>query len=235
MCALPNSVTVPQHVAVIMDGNGRWATARGLTKIAGHKEGVKSAREIVRVSGEIGVRYLTLYTFSTENFRRSRMEVDALMTLLVTTIGKEVRNLHENNVRLSVIGRLDKIAGTTRRALEAAVSKLEHNTGLHLVLAIAYGSRQEILDAVNSLARTAKGEITEEQISDALYTSKIPDPDLIIRTSGEMRLSNFLLWQAAYAELIVTPTLWPDFRREQFMQAIEEYSGRERRYGARTT
>ncbi|MBL0060261.1 MAG: di-trans,poly-cis-decaprenylcistransferase [bacterium] len=225
---------VPQHVAVIMDGNGRWATARGLTKIAGHKEGVKSAREIVRVSGEIGVKYLTLYTFSTENFRRSRLEVDALMTLLVTTIGKEVRNLHENNVRLSVIGRLDKIAGTTRRALESAVCKLEQNTGRHLVLAIAYGSRQEILDAVNSLTSTAKSEITEEQLSAALYTSKIPDPDLINRTSGEMRLSNFLLWQAAYAELVVTSTLWPDFRREQFLQAIEEYSGRERRYGART-
>lgn len=230
-----SDLSVPQHVAVIMDGNGRWAAARGLTKIAGHKEGVKSAREIVRVSGEIGVKYLTLYTFSTENFRRSRMEIDALMTLLVTTIGKEVRNLHENNVRLSVIGRLDKIAGTTRRALESAVEKLQHNTGLHLVLAIAYGSRQEILDAINSLARSESGEITEEQLSKALYTADIPDPDLIIRTSGEMRLSNFLLWQAAYSELVVTNTLWPDFRREQFMQAIEEYSGRERRYGARLT
>jgi undecaprenyl diphosphate synthase len=231
----PDLLNIPEHVAIIMDGNGRWASARGFTKIAGHKEGVKSAREIVRVAGELGVKYLTLYTFSTENFRRSRVEVDALMTLLVTTIGKEARNLQENNVRLSVIGNLEQVTATTRRALESAVAKLASNTGLHLVLAVAYGSRQEILDAVNSLLAAGVSDVSEEQFSNALYTSDLPDPDLIIRTSGEMRLSNFLLWQAAYSELVVTQTLWPDFRREQFMQAIEEYSGRERRYGARVT
>ncbi|NUO18074.1 di-trans,poly-cis-decaprenylcistransferase [bacterium] len=224
---------VPQHVAIIMDGNGRWAAAKGLTKIAGHKEGVKSAREIVRVSGEIGVKYLTLYTFSTENFRRSRVEVDALMTLLVTTIGKEARNLNENNVKLSVIGRLEEVSGVTRRALESAVEKLASNTGLHLILAIAYGARTEIVDAVNRILSSGKSSVSDRDISQNLYTSEIPDPDLIIRTSGEMRLSNFLLWQAAYSELVVTPVLWPDFRREQYLSAIEEYTLRERRFGAR--
>ncbi len=233
MSSSPNSMTVPQHVAIIMDGNGRWAAARKLTKISGHKEGVKSAREIVRVAGELGIKYLTLYTFSTENFRRSRTEIDALMTLLITTIGKEVRNLMENNVRLSVIGKRDQIADTTRRALESAEAKLAGNTGLHLVLAIAYGSRQEILDAVNHLRSSSVSEITEEEFSRSLYTAEIPDPDLIIRTSGEMRLSNFLLWQAAYSELVVTSTLWPDFRRDQFVEALAEYSKRERRFGAR--
>lgn len=227
------SIDIPNHIAVIMDGNGRWAASRGLTRIAGHKEGVKSAREIVRVSGELGVKFLTLYTFSTENFRRSKVEVDALMLLLVTTIGKEVRNLMENNVRLSVIGRMASIASSTRGALDSAVQKLSGNTGLHLVLAIGYGARQEILDAVNKLFAEGRTDITEEDFSRALYTSEIPDPDLIIRTSGEMRLSNFLLWQAAYAELVVTATLWPDYRRDQFMQSIEEYSRRERRFGAR--
>lgn len=224
---------VPQHVAIIMDGNGRWAAAKGLTKIAGHKEGVKSAREIVRVSGEIGVKYLTLYTFSTENFRRSRVEVDALMTLLVTTIGKEARNLNENNVKLSVIGRLEEVSGVTRRALESAVEKLASNTGLHLILAIAYGARTEIVDAVNRILSSGMSSVSDRDISQNLYTSEIPDPDLIIRTSGEMRLSNFLLWQAAYSELVVTPVLWPDFRREQYLSAIEEYTLRERRFGAR--
>ncbi len=233
--SIAHELHIPRHVAVIMDGNGRWAASRGLTKIAGHKEGVKSAREIVRVSGEMGIQYLTLYTFSTENFRRSRVEVDALMTLLVTTIGKEVRNLMENNVRLSVIGRTEQVTLATRRALDSAVSKLSQNTGLHLVLAIAYGARLEILDAVNKLLQSGAKEASEESFSQALYTAEIPDPDVIVRTSGEMRLSNFLLWQAAYAELVVTPTLWPDFRREQFVEALTEYSRRERRFGARLT
>ncbi len=216
-----------------MDGNGRWAKAQGLTRVAGHREGVKSAREIVRVCGELGVEVLTLYTFSTENFRRSRTEVDALMTLLVTTIGREVRNLMENNVRLSVIGRIEQISPITKRALDSAVEKLKDNTGLHLVLAIAYGARQEILDAVNKLVESGKPVTDEAVFSSALYTHSIPDPDLIIRTSGEMRLSNFLLWQAAYSELVVSPTLWPDFRRAELMSALREFSQRERRFGAR--
>lgn len=216
-----------------MDGNGRWAKAQGLTRVAGHREGVKSAREIVRVCGELGVEVLTLYTFSTENFRRSRTEVDALMTLLVTTIGREVRNLMENNVRLSVIGRIEQISPVTKRALDSAVEKLKGNTGLHLVLAIAYGARQEILDAVNKLVAEGKIVADEAAFSSALYTGSIPDPDLIIRTSGEMRLSNFLLWQAAYSELVVSPTLWPDFRRTELMSALREFSQRERRFGAR--
>jgi undecaprenyl diphosphate synthase len=228
-----DDLSVPRHVAVIMDGNGRWAVAHGLTKVAGHKEGVKSAREIVRVAGEVGVETLTLYTFSTENFRRSKVEVDALMLLLATTLGKEVRNLMENNVKLSVIGRLDQITAITRLALESAVEKLANNTGLHLVLAIAYGSRQEILDAVNQLLKSGVTEVDEQMLSGALYTKRIPDPDLVIRTSGENRMSNFLLWQAAYAEFVVTPTLWPDFRRDQFMDALREYSQRDRRFGAR--
>ncbi len=226
-------MSVPRHVAIIMDGNGRWAKARGLTRVAGHREGVRSAREIVRVCGELGIEVLTLYTFSTENFNRTKSEVDALMTLLVTTIGREVRNLLENNVRLSVIGRLDHVPDRTRRALESAVETLKENTGLHLVLAIAYGARQEILDAVNHLMESGATKVDETMLSKALYTKGIPDPDLIVRTSGEMRLSNFLLWQSAYAELVVTPTLWPDFRREQLMLALNEYAQRERRYGAR--
>ncbi len=226
-------MTVPRHVAIIMDGNGRWAKAQGLTRVAGHREGVRSAREVVRVCGELGIEVLTLYTFSTENFRRAKSEVDALMMLLVTTIGREVRNLLENNVRLSVIGRLDSVPDRTRRALESAVETLQENTGLHLVLAIAYGARQEILDAVNHLIQSGATNVDEATLSKALYTKGIPDPDLVVRTSGEMRLSNFLLWQSAYAELVVTPTLWPDFRREQLMLALNEYSQRERRYGAR--
>lgn len=226
-------MSVPRHVAIIMDGNGRWAKARGLTRVAGHREGVRSAREIVRVCGELGIEVLTLYTFSTENFSRAKSEVDALMTLLVTTIGREVRNLLENNVRLSVIGRLDHVPDRTRRALESAEETLKENTGLHLVLAIAYGARQEILDAVNHLMESGATKVDETMLSKALYTKGIPDPDLIVRTSGEMRLSNFLLWQSAYAELVVTPTLWPDFRREQLMLALNEYAQRERRYGAR--
>lgn len=231
----PRHFVVPGHIAVIMDGNGRWATRNGLPRLAGHREGVKSAREIVRVCGELGVGVLTLYTFSTENFRRSRTEVDALMTLLVTTIGREVRNLMDNNVRLSVIGRLDQIPNRTRRALESAIERLKDNSGLHLVLAIAYGARQELIDAVNRLLESGEKQLGEEQFSDALYTKGIPDPDLIIRTSGEMRLSNFLLWQAAYSELVVKDTLWPDFRREELMQCLNEYSKRERRFGARSS
>jgi len=230
--ALKTLPKVPTHVAVIMDGNGRWATAHGLSRIAGHREGVKSAREIVRVAGEVGVKHLTLYTFSTENFGRSKVEVDALMMLLVTTIGKEVRSLMENNVRLSVIGRTDQLPDVTRRALMSAVDKLSANTGLHLILAIAYGARQEIVDAVNRL-RSENKVIDEGAVSGALYTTGIPDPDVVIRTSGEMRLSNFLLWQAAYSELVVTPVLWPEFRRAEFLEALAEFARRDRRYGAR--
>lgn len=226
-------LAIPRHIAVIMDGNGRWAKAHGVTRVSGHREGVKSAREIVRTCGELGVEVLTLYTFSTENFSRSRTEVDALMTLLVTTIGREVANLSENNVKLTVIGKQELIPDRTRRALDQAVEKLKGNTGLHLVLAIAYGSRQEILDAVNRVLADGASGVDEARFSAALYTHGIPEPDLIIRTSGEMRLSNFLLWQSAYAELVVTDTLWPDFRRSNLIDAIREYSQRERRYGSR--
>ncbi|MCC6476748.1 di-trans,poly-cis-decaprenylcistransferase [bacterium] len=216
-----------------MDGNGRWAKARKLPKIAGHREGVKSAREIVRVCGELGIKYLTLYTFSTENFRRSASEVQALMTLLIATIGREVRSLDENNVRLEVIGRAESLSPSAQRALNSAREKLFDNSGLTLVLALAYGARQEIVDAVNAILKSGATEVDEEALSKHLYTANIPDPDLIIRTSGEMRLSNFLLWQAAYAEIVVTPTLWPDFRREQMMDALSEYAKRERRFGGR--
>ena len=224
-------ISIPRHLAIIMDGNGRWAKARGKQRIAGHREGVKSTREIVEVCGELGIDYLTLYTFSTENWNRPRSEVNALMKLLVVTIGREVESLDRNNVRLSVIGRLDDLDNAPRKAMEKAINRLSKNSGLHLVLALSYGGRREIVDAVNRLIKANKSEVSDEEFSQALYTAGIPDPDLLIRTSGEFRLSNFLLWQTAYSEIVITKTLWPDFRRNELMEALQEYSGRDRRFG----
>ena len=228
---------IPDHIAIIMDGNGRWARERSLPRIAGHREGINSVREITRLCGEIGIKHLTLYTFSTENWQRPKAEVSALMTLLLKTINKEVKELHKNNVKFTVIGDLEMLPGSTRKGLQDGIDLTQDNEGLNLCLALNYGSRQEMIDAIQSLAsKVQSGEMEPEEIneaifSDALYTKGIPDPDLLIRTSGECRLSNFLLWQSAYTEIFITDTYWPEFREEQLMDAITVYQLRERRFG----
>jgi undecaprenyl diphosphate synthase len=220
-----------------MDGNGRWATGRGLPRVAGHRQGVKTARTIVRAAGEIGLRYLTLYAFSTENWSRPEDEVATLMKLLEESMARELRELMERNVRLSVIGRPTGVPVALRRGIERVVEATRHNTGLNLIMAFNYGGRDELVDAFRALAqRVAAGELTAEAISEkdvsgALYTAGIPDPDLLIRTSGELRVSNFLLWQIAYTELWVTPTLWPDFRPLDLYRAVADFQGRTRRFG----
>ncbi len=222
---------IPQHIAIIMDGNGRWAKQRNLPRIAGHREGINSVREIVKVCGELGIKVLTLYTFSAENWRRPRREVSALMRLLLVTINREVQELNRNNVRLMVIGRIEDLPERPRQGIINGIRNLQSNTGLILNLALSYGGRQEIMDAVHKVCRERKENISEEEFSRYLYTADIPDPDLLIRTSGELRLSNFLLWQLAYTEIYVTEVLWPDFRRAQLTEAIIAYQYRERRFG----
>ena len=228
---------IPDHIAIIMDGNGRWARERSLPRIAGHREGINSVREITRLCGEIGIKHLTLYTFSTENWQRPKAEVSALMTLLLKTINKEVKELHKNNVKFTVIGDLAMLPRSTRKGLQDGIELTQDNGGLNLCLALNYGSRQEMIDAIQSLAsKVQSGEMEPEEIneaifSNALYTKGIPDPDLLIRTSGECRLSNFLLWQSAYTEIFITDTYWPEFREEQLMDAITVYQLRERRFG----
>ncbi len=227
----------PAHVAIIMDGNGRWATARGLPRIAGHREGVKAARAIVRAADAIGLRYLTLYAFSTENWSRPEDEVTMLMRLLEESIYRELPELMDNNVRLRVIGRTAGVPLPVRRGLDHVVAETEKNTGLTLLVAFNYGGRDELLDAFRALARRVQaGElapdgISEADVSGALYTDGVPDPDLLIRTSGEMRVSNFLLWQIAYTELWITPTLWPDFAPADLYRAVADFQGRTRRFG----
>jgi undecaprenyl diphosphate synthase len=227
----------PAHVAIIMDGNGRWATARGLPRIAGHREGVKAARAIVRAADAIGLRYLTLYAFSTENWSRPEDEVTMLMRLLEESIYRELPELMENNVRLRVIGRMAGVPLPVRRGLEHVAAATAKNTGLTLLVAFNYGGRDELLDAFRALARRVQtGELAPERISEAdvsgaLYTDGVPDPDLLIRTSGEMRVSNFLLWQIAYTELWMTSTLWPDFAPADLYRAVADFQGRTRRFG----
>ena len=229
--------SLPRHVAVIMDGNGRWAKARGLPRIEGHRQGAESARTIIRAAGELGLQYLTLYAFSAENWNRPKDEVDALMKYLVHYLKTETPELNKNNVRLEVIGQIYRLPENVQEHLKKSIATLSKNNGLTLVMALSYGSRIEIVDAVRRISEEVKrgklepADITEEVISDHLWTRKIPDPDLLIRTSGEMRISNFLLWQISYAELVVTPTLWPDFRKPQFYAALEEYTRRHRRFG----
>lgn len=228
---------LPRHVAIIMDGNGRWAKQRGLPRVAGHREGINSVRAVVEACGELGIQVLTLYTFSTENWRRPRNEVSALMRLLLETIRSEVDELDKNNVRLMTIGHIEDLPPAARRGVMATVQRLSKNTGLTVNLALSYGGRVEIVDAVRAIAAaTLRGELRPEQIDEAtvsryLYTRDIPDPDLLIRTSGELRLSNFLLWQLAYTEIYVTDVFWPDFRKAEFFAAIEAYQRRERRFG----
>lgn len=228
---------IPKHIAIIMDGNGRWAREKTLPRIAGHREGVNSVREVTRICGEIDVEFLTLYTFSKENWKRPKKEVSALMTLLLRTINKEVKGLHKNNVKFNIIGDLEMLPPSTRKGLEEGISLTSQNTGLNLSLALNYGSRQEMLEATQTLAMQVKdglisvGDINEELFSKYLYTNGIPDPDLMIRTSGESRLSNFLLWQSAYTEIYMTSTYWPDFREKELLEAILDYQKRERRFG----
>ncbi|MDP3542522.1 MAG: polyprenyl diphosphate synthase [Elusimicrobiota bacterium] len=225
---------LPRHVAVIMDGNGRWAAKRGLPRVAGHKAGVDSVRAIVRAAGELGIETLTLYSFSTENWLRPAEEVGELMKLLSWALNKETLELDKNNVRLCAIGRLEALPAGVRKELEGAIVRLQHNTGLNLVLALNYGGRQEILDAANRALAAGAKTLDEDDIAENLYTADLPELDLMIRTSGEVRISNFLLWQVAYAEIYVTPTLWPDFRQEHLIAALEDYQKRDRRFGGLT-
>jgi len=229
--------SLPKHVAVIMDGNGRWAKQRNLPRIEGHRQGAESARTIIRTAGELGVKYLTLYAFSAENWNRPKDEVDALMKYLIHYLKTETPELNKNNVRLEVIGQIYRLPENVQEHLKKSIATLSKNSGLTLVMALSYGSRIEIVDAVRRIAEKARdgklepADINEEVISQHLWTRNIPDPDLLIRTSGEMRVSNFLLWQISYAELVITPTLWPDFRKPQFLAALEEYAQRHRRFG----
>jgi undecaprenyl diphosphate synthase len=230
---------VPSHVAIIMDGNGRWAAAKGLPRVAGHRAGAKSIEEAIASSIECGIRYLTIYSFSTENWRRPLEEVSALMGLFVEVLKAKMDDLMEQGVRVRVIGRLDSMPKATAQAFTDAMGASAGNTTLDLVVALNYGGRDEILEAARELAREAvAGVIAPEAIDEKafeahLYTTGLPDPDLLIRTSGELRLSNFLLWQVAYSELYVTPTLWPDFGRDDLLEAVVDYQARERRFGGR--
>lgn len=220
-----------------MDGNGRWAKKKGLPRFAGHVEGINSVREITRVCGEINVKHLTLYTFSSENWSRPKTEVSALMKLLLKTINKEVEELNKNNVRLTTIGELNTLPENARKGIENGIEKTKHNTGLHLVLALSYGARQEIVSAVKEIAaEIQQGKLTAEKIDACVFnsylqTSEMPDPGLLIRTGGERRISNFLLWQIAYTELYITDVFWPEFREKELLEAILDYQERERRFG----
>ncbi|MDA8130921.1 MAG: polyprenyl diphosphate synthase [Elusimicrobia bacterium] len=222
---------LPAHVAIIMDGNRRWAKARGLPSIAGHKAGVDSVHAVVRCASRAGVKALTIYAFSTENWSRSKLEVKALMFLLERTISAYTEELARENVRLVFSGRTEQMPAAARKVMDAAVRRLEGNTGMVLNIALNYGGRQEILDAVNKAIDEGLRVVDEKTFSSLLYSPGLPDPDLLIRTSGELRISNFLLWQTAYSEFYVTETFWPDFREEEFMKALFEYQARERRRG----
>ena len=228
---------MPRHIAMIMDGNGRWAQKKGGERLFGHRNGVESVRQVVEAAGELGVEYLTLYAFSTENWNRPRAEIEGLMTLLTSTIAKETSKLNENNVRLLVIGNIADLPGSVQKHLMKAVKSTSGNTGLQLVLGLSYSGRWEITDMVKKLCRdAASGKIDPDSIDACvvesyLATSFMPDPELLIRTSGERRISNFLLWQLAYTELYFTPVLWPDYRKEHFYEAIIDFQRRERRFG----
>ena len=228
---------VPAHVAVIMDGNGRWATARGLDRSAGHVEGVNTVRRITEEASALGVRFLTLYTFSTENWNRPKEEVDALMDLIVVAIERETPDLIKNNVSLRMIGDVDRMPAGARARLGQCIADTSHCTGLTLVLALSYSARWDITRAARTLAadaaagRIAPADIDDNALAARLSTSFMPDPDLLIRTGGDMRVSNYLLWEIAYTEIYVTPTYWPDFSKEDFRRAIAEFSGRQRRFG----
>ena len=232
-----NKNNIPKHIAIIMDGNGRWAKAHSLPRIAGHKEGIDSVRAITKKCGDIGVKHLSLYTFSSENWSRPIKEVKALMGLLLLTIRREIKDLNKNNVRLTTIGNMGDLPDDARKGMEEGLKITENNSGLNLILALSYGGRQEILKMVQSIARKAiNGEIEPEKLSEGdivneLDTAEIPDPDLLIRTGGDQRISNFLLWQIAYSEIYVTDTYWPEFKEKELLDAVADFQDRERRFG----
>ncbi len=228
---------IPAHIAVIMDGNGRWAKKRGLPRIAGHSEGVESVRDIVEACGQLGVEYLTLYAFSTENWKRPREEVSMLMRLLMRALRDETDRLYENNVRVHTIGDTASLPREVRDELSDAIEKTKENTGLNLLLALSYSGRWDLTRAIASIVRDVErgvlrsGDLTDQVVSSYLSTKDVPDPDLLVRTSGEFRISNFLLWQLAYSEIFISPACWPDFRRADLYDAIADYQRRERRFG----
>jgi len=228
---------LPRHIAVIMDGNGRWAKKKGAARIFGHRNAIQAVKDVTEGCGELGIKYLTLYAFSTENWGRPKEEVDALMELLVNTLQKEISTLHENQVKLRTIGDVTHLPKNCQNNLAEAIEATKNNSGLTMQLALNYSGRWEIVEAARKLAEEAKmglikpEEIDEHYFSEHLKTAGIPDPELLIRTSGELRVSNFLLWQIAYAEIFITPTLWPDFRKEHLYEAICAYQKRERRFG----
>lgn len=226
---------LPRHVAIIMDGNGRWAKRHGLKRYQGHEKGAESVRVVVRATRELSIPYLTLYAFSEENWKRSPLEVRQLMELLNRFLQSELEEMQQNGIRFLAMGRLYKLPQETQRLLYHTIEATKHNKEMTLILALSYGGRQEILDAVNALLESAKGkkkaQFTEDDFIKYLYLPDIPEPDLLIRTSGEMRISNFMLWQLAYTELYFTPVLWPDFRKEDYLEALCEYQRRDRRFG----
>jgi len=230
-------VRLPVHVAIIMDGNGRWAQKRLLSRILGHEKGAEAVRMVVRTCRELGIAFLTLYAFSTENWQRSKAEVDGLMRLLRRFLTAELPEMLENNIRLHVIGRIERLPLDVQQALSQAMAATQSNTALQLNLALSYGGRDEITRAAQALAAEVQAgvigpeDISEARVASRLDTRGIPDPDLLIRTGGDMRISNFLLWQLAYTELFVTSTLWPDFSREQFLKILDDFQTRERRFG----
>ena len=232
-----DNARMPRHVAIIMDGNGRWAKKQGLARMYGHKQGVETVHRITETAAEMGIQYLTLYTFSTENWNRPKEEVDALMTLLVDTIAKETPTLMKNNVRLLTIGDTERLPEGAKRKFEQCMEETSGNTGLRLVIALSYSARWEITNAMQEAVRKAQAgelkaeDVNEELVSSLMTTAGMPDPDLLIRTSGELRISNFLLWQLAYSELYFTDCLWPEFTEEEFCKAIVDYQHRERRFG----
>ncbi len=232
-----DTTRLPEHIAIIMDGNGRWAKAQGKHRIFGHKNGVKAVREVTEGCAEIGVKHLTLYAFSTENWNRPKMEVSALMELLFLTIGKEIKTLQKNNIRLNAIGHLHNLPESNRKALTEVMEATKNNTRMTLTLALSYGSREELTEAAKKIAidfkagRITLDEINQQTMGDHLYTKGMPDPELMIRTSGEHRISNFLLWQLAYTELYFTEKFWPEFSKNDLYQAIYDFQNRERRFG----
>jgi undecaprenyl diphosphate synthase len=232
-----NITKLPTHLAIIMDGNGRWARQKGMVRIFGHENGTKSVREIVEASAEIGIKYLTLYAFSTENWKRPKLEVQTLMKLLVTSLKDEIKTLQENNIKLSAIGCLEDLPKKAHKELIEVIEKTKGNTRMTLTLALSYGAREELINVIAELTNKVKNNIIsienidESIINKHLYTRKLPDVDLLIRTSGEQRISNFLLWQIAYAELYFTDILWPDFKKPDLYEALINYQNRERRFG----
>ena len=223
------------HIAIIMDGNGRWAIDKGMDRLLGHKEGAKSAKKIIEVCSDLKIKYLTLYAFSTENWNRPQYEVDSLMSLLSSMLENEIKELERNNIVFSVVGRIEDLPTSVQKIISEAIDRTKNNTGLILSLALSYGGRQEIIDAINKIILSKKSEIIDEEIvKNNLYCPEIPDPDLIIRTAGEYRLSNFLLWQSAYAELFVSDKNWPDFKEKDLIKALKDFENRDRTFGKLT-